>query len=175
MIYAYALSIAGKLYGKNEYVDKADMIRAKIIEQSFDGTFFADHSIRVNGKLEVQKEYSETCQYYAFYTQTITFKSHPELWEILNDKFGPKRKEEDYPYVGKAAPFMGYFLRLELLSQAGKKEEMLSNIKNYYLYMAEQTGTLWEHAGATASCNHGFTSHLVYVLNRDFPELLNKK
>ena len=175
MIYAYALSVAGILYNKQEYSDKAEKIRAKIIEQSFDGTFFADHAIRKNGKLEVQKDYSETCQYYAFYTKTVTFESHAELWEILNSKFGPKCKDNDYPHVGKSAPFMGYFLRLELLSQAGKKEEILSNIKTYYLYMAEQTGTLWEHAGATASCNHGFTSHLVYVLNRDFPELLNKK
>ena len=92
----------------------------------------------------------------------------------MKTKFGPNRCEADYPHVGKAAPFIGYFLRLELLSLAGLKQEILSNIKSYYLYMAETTGTLWEFAAATASCNHGFASHLVYVLNRDFPELIEK-
>jgi alpha-L-rhamnosidase len=33
--------------------------------------------------------------------------------------------------------------------------------------MAERTGTLWEHDGAYASCNHGFASHAVHVLYRD--------
>ncbi len=174
MMYAYALEQAGKLYNNNLYLEKAEKLKQKIIEQSFDGTFFADHAVRKNGKLEVQKDYSEVCQYYAFYTQTATFESHAELWGILKSKFGPNRCEEDYPYVGKAAPFIGYFLRLELLSQAGLKQEILSNIKSYYLYMAETTGTLWEFAAATASCNHGFASHLVYVLNRDFPELIEK-
>lgn len=175
MMYAYALTIAGKLYNRKDYLQKAAKLREKIIEQSFDGTFFADHAVRKDGKLEVQKDYSETCQYYAFYTQTATFETHAKLWEILSTKFGPNRKEGDYPHIGKSAPFMGYFLRLELLSQAGLKDEILLNIKNYYLYMAQQTGTLWEHAGAMASCNHGFASYLVYIFNRDFPELINHK
>jgi alpha-L-rhamnosidase len=37
----------------------------------------------------------------------------------------------------------------------------------YLLYMADQTGTLWENDGAYASCNHGFASHVVHVLYRD--------
>ena len=38
---------------------------------------------------------------------------------------------------------------------------------DFYLYMAEQTGTLWENVGASASCNHGFASHVAYSLYRD--------
>jgi alpha-L-rhamnosidase len=33
--------------------------------------------------------------------------------------------------------------------------------------MAERTGTLWEHMGTQASCNHGFASYLGHVLYRD--------
>ena len=32
--------------------------------------------------------------------------------------------------------------------------------------MAEQTGTLWEHMGASASCNHGFASYVLYWLKQ---------
>jgi len=29
------------------------------------------------------------------------------------------------------------------------------------------TGTLWEHVGSYASCNHGFASHIAHLLYRD--------
>jgi alpha-L-rhamnosidase len=31
--------------------------------------------------------------------------------------------------------------------------------------MAERTGTLWENVDVSASCNHGFASHVIYWLN----------
>ena len=33
--------------------------------------------------------------------------------------------------------------------------------------MAERTGTLWEHDAPSASCCHGFASHIAHVLYRD--------
>ncbi|MGM0529101.1 MAG: hypothetical protein ACQERS_11890 [Bacteroidota bacterium] len=33
--------------------------------------------------------------------------------------------------------------------------------------MADKTGTLWENISPTASCNHGFASHVVNVFYRD--------
>src|SRR5690606_28197746 len=35
------------------------------------------------------------------------------------------------------------------------------------LYMAEQTGTLWENVTSHAGCNHGVASHVVHWLYRD--------
>jgi len=40
-------------------------------------------------------------------------------------------------------------------------------LADFFLYMAERTGTLWEHTGTSASCNHGFASHIAHCLYRD--------
>jgi alpha-L-rhamnosidase len=69
--------------------------------------------------------------------------------------------------VHLAAPFIGQVLRLELLSRAGRAQQVLDESTGYLLYMAERTGTLWEVADEKASCNHGFASHVVHVLYRD--------
>jgi len=58
-------------------------------------------------------------------------------------------------------------LRLEILSRFGLTQQALDESVSYLLYMAEQTGTLGEHVGASASCNHGFASHIVHSLYRD--------
>ena len=50
-------------------------------------------------------------------------------------------------------------LRLELLSRLGLCQQLLDESLAYQLHMVERTGTLWEHHGAYASCNHGFASH----------------
>ena len=48
-----------------------------------------------------------------------------------------------WPQVAPAAPFIGYYLRLEILNQNGYKEEVVKNIKDYFTEMVEETGTLW--------------------------------
>ena len=58
-------------------------------------------------------------------------------------------------------------LRLELLSRYGRCRQMLNEAMDYWLYMAESTGTLWENLLTTASCNHGFASHVCHALYRD--------
>jgi len=37
---------------------------------------------------------------------------------------------------------------------------------SYWHDMAERTGTLWEFSAPTASCCHGYASHVVHVLYR---------
>ena len=44
-------------------------------------------------------------------------------------------------------------------------EKVLENITDYFYYMAERTGTLWEHTGTTASCDHGFASYVICWLD----------
>lgn len=169
MLYAAALAVAGRLYNDDALLAKAASIRETVREQSFDGSFFVDNAVRnADGRLEVTVNRSEVCQYFAFYFGVATPESHPVLWRVLRDEFGPKRKETGaYPDVHPANAFVGNVLRLELLARDGLIQQLLDESVDYHLYMADLTGTLWENDRAHASCNHGFASHLAHVLLRD--------
>jgi alpha-L-rhamnosidase len=56
---------------------------------------------------------------------------------------------------------------MELLSQTGRSRQILEESIAYLLYMADRTGTLWENSEPSASCDHGFASHIVHTLYRD--------
>lgn len=168
MLYAGALAAAGRLYGIPDLGAKAERIRATVRKQSFDGQFFVDNAVRRDGKLQVTRNRSEVCQYFAFFFDVANTKDHAELWCKLRDEFGPSRKDtKGYPEIHLANSFIGNVLRLELLSRAGRSQQILDESIAYLLYMVERTGTLWENVGATASCNHGFASHAVHTLYRD--------
>ena len=169
MLFAGALAAAGRLYGVPEWREKAERIRAKIREQSFKGKFFVDHAVREkDGTLTVLEDCSEVCQYFAFFFGTATPETHAELWRTLLDEFGPNRaKEKRYPEVRKANSFVGNVLRMELLSVANRADQILDESVEYNEYMADITGTLWENTGSSASCNHGFASHVAHVFIRD--------
>ena len=47
----------------------------------------------------------------------------------------------------------------------GYREMLDKNVRDYFLGMAELTGTLWEHDDISASCNHGFASHVLVWLD----------
>jgi alpha-L-rhamnosidase len=169
MLYAGALSAAGRLYGDKELSDKADRIRSTIRQQAFDGQFFLDNALRkADGGLKSTRNHTEVCQYYAFYFGVATPKTYPALWRTLRTKFGPQRmKTNPFPDVGIANSFIGNMLRAELLSREGLSQQLLDESRDYLLYMADRTGTLWENTGDYASCNHGFASHIVHTLYRD--------
>jgi alpha-L-rhamnosidase len=132
------------------------------------GEFFVDNAVRKNGRLEVSRNRTEVCQYFAFFFDTATPESHPALWQILLDKFGPNRAQSgEFPQVHAANAFVGNMLRLELLARHGRVQQLLDESISYLLYMADRTGTLWENTTPTASCNHGFSSHIVHTLYRD--------
>ena len=168
-LYAAALDAAGRIYSNDAWREKAKRIRAKIIEQSFDGTFFVDNAMRKeDGSLEITRNRSECGQYFMFFFKTATPESHPELWRTLLDEFGPNRiTEGKHPEIHKANSFVGNQLRLELLATAGRAQQLLEESVAYNEYMADRTGTLWENDGTYASCNHGFASHICHVLYRD--------
>jgi alpha-L-rhamnosidase len=168
MLYAAALSAAGRIYGIPELTAKAERIRETIRRQSFDGQFFVDNAVRRDGKLQVTRNHSEVCQYFAFFFECATPQSHTELWDILCRQFGPDRAQtKAFPEVHVANSFVGNMLRMELLSRGGLNQQILDESIAYLLYMAERTGTLWENVGDYASCNHGFASHVVHTLYRD--------
>ena len=168
MLYAAALAAAGRMYDNADYAAKAEKIRDVIRRQSFDGKFFVDNARRKDGKLVVTRNRSEVCQYFAFFFDVATPETYPDLWKTLRDEFGPQRKEtKAHPEVHLANSFIGNMVRMELLSSEGHGQQILDESVAYLLYMAERTGTLWEHDGPYASCNHGFASHIVHTLNRD--------
>ncbi len=169
MLYAGALAAAGRMYETPELAAKAERIRAAVRRQSFDGRFFVDNAVRgKDGRLNVTRNRSEVCQYFAFFFRVATPESHAALWRVLRDQFGPDRKNtKAYPEVHPANSFVGNMLRMELLSDAGLSRQILDESVAYLLYMADRTGTLWETDAPTSSCNHGFASHAAHTLYRD--------
>jgi alpha-L-rhamnosidase len=168
MLYAAALAATGRMYSMPDLIAQADQVRETVLKQSYNGEFFVDNALRKDGKLEVTKNTTEVCQYFAFYFNLATPESHPELWRKLRDEFGPKRGEtKAYPNVFKANSFIGNMLRFEILSRYGRSQQILDESISYLLYMADRTGTLWENDTPSASCDHGFASHIVHTLYRD--------
>jgi alpha-L-rhamnosidase len=168
MLYAGALSSAGRIYSLPNLIEKSERIRETIRKQSFDGQFFVDNALRRNGKLEPTRNRSEVCQYFAFFFGVADRQAHGELWKVLRDQFGPDRaKTQVFPEIQPANSFVGNMLRIELLSQAGLNQQIVDESIAYLLYMAQRTGTLWENTGPSASCDHGFGSHIVHTLYRD--------
>jgi alpha-L-rhamnosidase len=168
MLYAGALDAAARLYRLPRLAAEARRVRAAVRRQSFDGQFFVDNAVREGGRLRVTRNRSEVCQYFAFFFDVATPAAHPRLWRRLVEDFGPDRvKAGRLPEIHGAAPFIGNMLRLELLSRWGRAQQLLDESVGYLLYMAERTGTLWEVAEESASCNHGFASHTAHLLYRD--------
>jgi alpha-L-rhamnosidase len=168
MLYAAALAAAGRMYDEPDLIERAERLRDVIRKQSFDGEFFVDNAVRKNGRLQATRNRTEVCQYFAFFFDVATPKSHKELWDRLLKQFGPERsKTGAFPEVHPANAFIGNYLRLELLSRHAGPEQIKRDILGFYLKMAKKTGTLWEHMGTQASCNHGFASHVVHSLYRD--------
>ncbi len=167
MLYSAMLKTLGNLYVNEEYINKSNNIKNKVLEQSFNGEFFTDNAIRKDGRLVSTGEITEVCQYYAFFLGIATENSHKKLFDILISEFGPDRKNiEKWKKIHPAVPFIGYFLRLEILSNSGMFIELAENIERYYYDMAVTTGTLWEHADLRASCCHGFSGYILYWLGK---------
>ncbi|MBN1506542.1 MAG: hypothetical protein JW955_06840 [Sedimentisphaerales bacterium] len=168
MLYAAAVAAGGRMYNEPSLIDEAERIRATIRKQSFDGEFFVDNAVRKGGKLQVTRNRSEVCQYFAFFFDVATPQKHKGLWEKLVHQFGPDRQKTNaFPEIHPANAFVGNYLRLELLSRYGYPTQIKKELADYYLYMADRTGTLWENIGAEASCNHGFASHVAHSFYRD--------
>ncbi|HSA03333.1 MAG TPA: hypothetical protein P5055_21610, partial [Candidatus Paceibacterota bacterium] len=168
MLYARVLAAVARLYDLPKLAEDADRLRETIRKQSYDGEFFVDNAVRKEGQLQITRNRTEVCQYFAFYFDVASPTSHPKLWQTLVKDFGPGRKQtKAFPEIHPANAFIGNVLRLELLSRHGLARQNLEESLAYQLYMADRTGTLWENDGDYASCNHGFASHAVHVLYRD--------
>jgi len=170
MCWARVLETVAELYGRPELKAKAERMKATIRRRSFDGTWFVDQAKRdTDGTLVEQKSArTETCQYYAFYFGTATKELYPDLWKKLVTEFGPDRMKKGlYPEIAKANAFIGNYLRLEIFTLAGMKEQVVREIRGYFTKMAEKTGTLWENDAPSASCCHGFAAYVGVLLAKN--------
>ena len=175
MLYAQTLDVVGRLYRLQDYSAHAEKIRKIIRSQAMNGIFFVDNSIRKNGKLELQTQnMTEVCQYYAFYFGVANPEDNPELFKFLVEELTLENKEAlKKVNMHPCNAFIGNYLRMELLSRYNLHKDLLHEIEKEFLIMANTTGTLWEHTKPTASCNHGFASHVGYVLLRDYGGVKN--
>lgn len=165
MLYARTLCAAAELYAMPELAEKGRTLAETIRRRSYNGRFFTDHEvIDKTGRYVNPGHQSEACQYYAFFLGIADRESYPELWRTLVGDFGPERAADCWPDVAPANAFIGDYLRLELLYLDGQREKLLADIRGFFLPMAERTGTLWENNLPTASCCHGFASHVLYWL-----------
>ncbi len=160
MLFSTALKTASELYGEPKYAEIATKMDKAIYELGYNGKFFIDNAIRVDGKLTPNtSEWTETCQYYAFYLGYADKARNPELYHIMFDDInGKKNVRNIYPQMGQANSFIGLYLRLDYLSSLGEHEKVISDLKSYFLEQARTTGTYWENVTPGDSCCHGFAS-----------------
>lgn len=166
MLYASMLDAAADLYGDTSLREKAARLREVIRARSFNGQFFTDNEVYRDGVAISSGEITETCQYYAFFTDTATPETYPVLWQTLLRDFGPDRAQRGlHGEIWPANAFIGNFLRLDLLRRYQQFAQLEQESAGYFLYMAEKTGTLWENVTEHASCNHGFASYAAVLLD----------
>ncbi|MBO5298481.1 MAG: hypothetical protein J6B51_00190 [Clostridia bacterium] len=167
MLYYLFKKALCELYGDESLGKEADELRKVIREKSRIDQFFCDNSVYGDdGIARLSGEITETCQYYAFFTGVASKEEDGELWNIIVNDFGPDRaKTGKWKKIHPSNAFIGNYLRCDLLRMAGLNEKLDEDIRGYFDYMAQTTGTLWEHVNTSASCNHGFASHVLVWLD----------
>ena len=70
--------------------DKAEVIKATIRRQSFNGKFLKDNGARKNGKLVRTGHTSEACQHHAFSLGIADKNDYPELYKVISADFTDK-------------------------------------------------------------------------------------
>ena len=165
MLYAAALAAAGRLYGRADWTARAAAIHAAVRAQSWDGRWFRDRAQVVDGDLVWGDDRTEVCQYYAFVCGTADGQRDPGLAARLADDCRPGRPLPEGLHPCNA--FIGFYLRLEMLSALGRRVQIADEMKALFLPMARATGTLWENDTTRASACHGFASHVWHVALRD--------
>ncbi len=168
MCYVGMLRAAAEILGDGSLNDKADKLRETIRKVARKGIFFVDNAmLNDDDSFTVTENTTETCQYYALYFG-IADKDGDELdkklFETMLNEFGATRDYETvYPTVYKANAFIGNYLRLDYLFNNGYARRASDECKDYFVYMADRTGTLWENDTVSASCNHGFASYAANI------------
>lgn len=168
MLYAAFKSVLGILYNRADLKEEAKELRDVIRHYAVtEKGFFRDSADWLENTIVLGEECSEACQYYAFYFKIVTPEECPELWDTMIKDFSYDQLDKPkHPEIAPCNTFIGKYLRLDLLERYGYYNELYNNIRGYFSYMADKTGTLWEYISPTASCNHGFSSHVIYWMDK---------
>ena len=165
-LYAEVLRAAGSLYGRREWIEKAERVADKTRELSFDGEVFIDNAVRAeDGKLVNTKNSSEAGQYYAilFGGIDINSKEYAKLKAHILENF-KNIDAESRAFVGVNA-FIGFYLKMFALIKMDESELLSDAIKNFFGGMVDSTGTLWEYAQRKGSHDHGFASFATVAID----------
>ena len=170
MLYAGALAAAGRTYDMPELAAKAERIRA---DRSAGNRSTGSSSSTTRSAAKTANSKSPaTAPRSANTTHSSSRwprrKAIPNCGRLLRDKFGPNREGNQ----GVSRSSSGQLVHRQHAADgtalpSGRSQQILDESIAYLLYMADRTGTLWENTEPTASCNHGFASHIVHTLYRD--------
>lgn len=163
-LYAAALDAMAGLAGDEQLHLRARHIRETTTRLAWNGSWLVDHAVRQEGELRPAPDATETCQYYAFYFDAASPRTHPELWKMLVSGFGPAPSAKATATLSPANFLPGFNLRFELLAR-NHRGDLLREAKAYLGPMADLTGTLWEHNDPRASCCHAFAAHILASLH----------
>ena len=165
MMYYNMLAKINQLWYSEEREQKCEKIKREIIRQSYNGEFFEDNRLRVDGVLQSFSHITEVCQYYAFFSGVADRETFPKLYEKLYNVFTPSRdRSKVYPNIDKANVIPGLMMRETMLLEYGAAEKALNETVSVFGGMAEETGTLWEKVLPDCSCNHGIAAYAGYVI-----------
>ena len=165
MLYAGMLESVAKVFGKDDLAIKADAIRERVVEMSFDGEFFIDNALKnPDGTYTRTKNMSEACQYYTLLFGGICMddEKYFVLMNHVREGFG-EFDSGDREFCPINA-FIGLYLRMNLLDRIGDASLTEKCVKEFFLKMCDTTGTLWECREPHGSLDHGFASYAATVL-----------
>ena len=157
------------MYGDEELLRKAAIIKETIAEDAFNGEYFVEGAnIAEDGTLVRSELISEASQSYAVFTGIAdeADEKYAKFFDTFYHVLGLKRKQQGImPEIAFSSGFIGLTLRMIALIELGKTEQALEEIRDYYGPMAEQNGTLWEmDVDHCISLNHGYNSYAAVMI-----------
>lgn len=164
-LYAAVLSSAAKTFSRPELLTRAERVRKKTAELSYNGEVFVDHAVReADGSLVNQKHISEACQYYAILYGGIDLDApkYQRLKSYVIDDF-KGFEPGDNKFCPKNA-FIGLYLRMNVLMNMKDSELLAKNLEALFLHMSRTTDTLWEYKDGIGSLDHGFASYVALTI-----------
>ena len=164
-LYSEMLLAAYRLFGVEEWRERAERTRANTRKLSFDGKLFTDNAVRdESGALVNTGNTSEACQYYALLFGGVDLNA-PEYTYLKNCVLhGFDEVAASGRCFVPVNAFIGLYLRIKFLLQEGLYDILLKELNDFFGEMIEKTGTLWEMRQLKCSLDHGFASYAAYAI-----------